>query len=324
VPADLPPECRDLLRIQAGAISRQQALGTGLSQSVIDGQLRTGRWQRLQLGVYAAFSGPPNRPTRLWAAVLRAGPGAALSHYTAAELFGLTTKAAPLIHLTLPALKHPGQIYGAVVHRSRMIEQSRHPALLPPRTRVEDTMLDLAQLSPDFDQAFDWLCRAVGRRLTTADNLQAALAKRRRSCWRAELTLAFAEVADGVRSVLERRYVRGVERAHGLPAARRQAKIVTGGQTRYIDNLYDEAQLAVELDGQLGHPPERRWADSRRDNAHATAGILTVRYNWADVTERPCFVAAQVAGLLSIRGTQVVLRQCGPACTAGSLPRGGP
>ena len=46
--------------------------------------MRSGRWQRLQRGVYATFSGEPTRQTALWAALLRAGPGAVLSHQTAA------------------------------------------------------------------------------------------------------------------------------------------------------------------------------------------------------------------------------------------------
>jgi hypothetical protein len=46
------------------------------------------RWRRLHPGVYAAFSGQPGRDPVLWAAVLRAGPRAILSHETAAELHG--------------------------------------------------------------------------------------------------------------------------------------------------------------------------------------------------------------------------------------------
>jgi len=106
-----------------------------------------------------------------------------------------------------------------------------------------------------------------------------------------------------------------VERRHGLPTARRQARTVINGQTRYVDNLYEEASLAVELDGRASHPPEQRWADSRRDNAHAGLGILTVRCGWADVTQRPCFVAAQVGELLQARGIAVTPRPCGPRCT---------
>jgi very-short-patch-repair endonuclease len=74
----------------------------------------------------------------------------------------------------------------------------------------------------------------------------------------------------------------------------------------------------VELDGQAAHPPEQRWADSHRDNEHAVLGIMTVRYNWSDVTNRPSLVAAEVAALLQMRGTGVRLRRCGPSCSAAA------
>ena len=134
--------------------------------------------------------------------------------------------------------------------------------------------------------------------------------------WRTDLLAALADVSDGAQSNLELRYVRCVERAHGLPTARRQAKIVTGNRTRYVDNFYEEAKVAVELDGRAAHPAEQRWDDSHRDNEHASLGIMTVRYNWQDVNYRPCAVAAQLGGLLRMRGTAVRLRRCGPSCAA--------
>lgn len=96
--------------------------------------------------------------------------------------------------------------------------------------------------------------------------------------------------------------------------------ICVGGQTRYADNFYDEAGLAVELDGRAAHPLEQRWADHHRDNAHASLGILTLRYNWSDVTSRACAVAAQVAEQLQLRGLEVRLRACGPGCFAEAGP----
>ena len=324
MPVDIPPELRQLLARQSGVITRQQALSAGLALTAVDNQLRSQRWQQLQRGVYACFSGRPARDAELWAAVLRAGEDAALSYRTAAELYGLTRgmtsemtrEPGGLIHVTVPAGRRAGVVRGGVVHFSRCLEQTRHPSLLPPRTRIDDTVLDLALISATFDEAFDWVCRAIGRRLTTPARLRTALQARPRVRWRTDLLAALADVGDGAQSNLELRYVRHVERAHGLPAARRQAKIVTGNRTRYVDNFYEEAQLAVELDGRAAHPPEQRWDDSHRDNEHASVGIMTVRYNWQDVNYRACAVAAQVSALLRMRGTAVQLRRCGPSCTA--------
>jgi very-short-patch-repair endonuclease len=311
-----PPALAQILRDQSGVVTRQQALSAGLAPTAVDNKLRSKRWQQLQRGVYACFTGTPTREAELWAAVLRAGDGAALSYRTAAELYGLERTPGGLIHVTIPAGRRPSVVRGGVVHLSRCLERTRHPALLPPRTRIDDTVVDLVLSSADFDEAFGWLTRAVGRRLTTPARLTAALQARPQVRWRTGLVTALADVAGGAQSNLELRYVRNVERAHGLPSAHRQAKIVTGSRTRYVDNLYEEAKVAVELDGQAAHPPEQRWADSHRDNEHASLGIVTVRYNWSDVTNRPCAVAAEVAALIQMRGTAVRLRRCGPACSA--------
>ncbi len=291
-------------------------MAAGLSAAAIDNRLRSGRWQRLHQGVYATFTGSPDRQARLWAAVLRAGPDAALSHWTAAEIFGLTDEPRSLIHVTVPYGRDCRPIRGVCVHYSKRAAGARHPVLLPPRTRIEDTTLDLTQLADSFDEAFGWLSRAIGRRLTTEAHLRAALERRRRVRWHAELLIALGDVGDGILSPLERRYVYGVERAHGLPAARRQAQTSVDGRVHYLDNLYEQARLAVELDGRAAHPPEQRWADSHRDNDHAANGIMTLHFNWADCAEQRCESAARVAALLRQRGMAVSLRRCGPGCTA--------
>jgi hypothetical protein len=54
--------------------------------------------------VYALFSGEPGREALLWAAVLRAGPDAMLSHHTAAELYRLTDRQNGAAHV---ARSHP-------------------------------------------------------------------------------------------------------------------------------------------------------------------------------------------------------------------------
>jgi len=309
-------ELRVLLERQCGVLSRQQAVTAGLAPTVMDNQLRSDRWQRLQHGVYATFTGTPSRDAVLWAALLRAGPFAALSHQTAAELQGLTNQGSVPIHVTVPTSRRVEPISGVTVHHSRVLAADARPTASPPRTRVEDTVLDLTQTAASFDDAFGWLCRAVGRRLTTPDRLRVTLDGRSRARWRRELLMGLGDIHAGVRSPLERRYVTKVELAHGLPAAERQARVVIGGQHRYVDNLYEDALLVVELDGRAAHPAEQRWADSHRDNALAGLGMVTLHYNWHDVDARSCFVACEVAGLLALRGTVATLRRCGRTCPA--------
>ena len=127
-------------------------------------------------------------------------------------------------------------------------------------------MLDLAELSRTFDDACGWITKACGKRLTTEEKLRAALAMRKKMRWRPELNDVLAAAGHGIHSVLEYRYLRDVERAHGLPRSRHQVRVVIDGMVVYRDAYYEEYQLAVELDGRLAHPEDERWRDSQRDN----------------------------------------------------------
>lgn len=298
----LPTPCQDLLDLQHGVIARWQAAAAGLNVRMIDAQLHNGRWQPLYLGVYASFTGQPSRMAVLWAAVLRGGPGAALSYYSAAELDGLIDKPGRCAHVSVGPTRQVAasgrddrDVPKIIFHRCGRIDQVRHPVRMPSRTRIEETTVDLIQASPNLDKALSWLIAACARRLTTADLLLASVAARPRLRWRMELTSALTDTDEGIQSPLEWRYVHRVERPHGLPKAERQAMSRAGGRTRYLDNRYREFAVAVELDGQAAHPAEARWRDVRRDNASAGMGIITLRYGWAEVTEEPCRVAAEVA-----------------------------
>jgi hypothetical protein len=307
--AELFSQC---LEAQATAIARRQGQDVGVDPETMRTRVRSGRWQRLQRGVYAAFSGDPGRETVLWAALLRAGPGAVLSHQTAAERHGLIDEPSPVITMTVPASRHPAQVKipGVVIHRSDAILHTRHPAMLPPCTRVEDTVLDLIQIAPSFDDAYAWICRAIGRRRTTVDRIRQAMETRKKMRWRRELLVALGDVGEGALSLLEYRYVRRVERPHGLPAARRQARIRRHTGNRYLDNLYENYGVCSELDGTAAHPADEQWRDKRRDNAHAVQGIVTLRFGFLDLGDRSCQTAAYVAAVLRWRGWKGNARPC--------------
>jgi very-short-patch-repair endonuclease len=314
------------LQDQSGVVSRQQARDAGFTEAAIDWQLRSGAWRRMYPGAYAAFTGDPSREARLWAAVVRAGPGAVLSHETAAEVHGLTNKPSSQIHVSVPAQRHPGRhrkIRGVVIHRARCLVPQWQPPWQLPRTTVEDTVLDLVAKARTFDDAYGWISAAVGRRLTSAELLSKALAGRSRIRWRAWITGALQDAADGVHSPLERNYVYGVERAHGLPTARRQVRRRHGSGTKYLDNLYEGYGLCVEMDGLAAHPPEGRWRDAHRDNTNLVQGTETLRYGWPDATANRCRTAAEIATVLRRRGWKGTPRPCGPACQVGRGPEAG-
>jgi hypothetical protein len=314
--AEPPSPSRELLAAQGHAIARRQSANSGIDPRAMQSKVRNGRWQTLQRGVYAAFSGEPPRETVLWAALLRAGPDAVLSHQTAAERHGLVDEPSSLITITVPASKRPARVKipGVIIHRSDAILRTRHPAMLPPCTRVEDTVLDLIEIAPTFDAAYAWICRAVGRRLTTADRIRQAMDARKKMRWRRNLALALGEAGGGALSVLEYRYVHRVERPHGLPVARRQARIRLRTGNRYLDNLYEDYEVCVELDGTAAHPADEQWRDKRRDNANAISGLVTLRFGLLDLGDRRCETGDAVATLLLRRGWPGAPRACGPAC----------
>jgi very-short-patch-repair endonuclease len=312
--ANLPESCRQLIDLQRGVLARWQAPAVELKPTTINSLLRSGRWQPLQRGVYATFSGQPSRDAELWAAVLRVGPQSILSHQSAAELDGLTSTRSEVIHVTVPDVKHIERIPGIRLHRSERLPEARHPSRTPPRTRIEETVLDLTQTAKNIDAAFGWLCQGCGSRLTTSDLLLTALRQRRKVRWRPILASALQDIGDGAQSVLEVHYVRDVERPHGLPRARRQAKVTRSSGRIYLDNLVDRYRTCIELDGKAAHPVAERWRDIARDNASAADGITTLRYGWPDVTQHSCQTAAQIAEVLRSRGWTGQPTPCGWSC----------
>jgi very-short-patch-repair endonuclease len=306
-----PDDFSEMLTGQANVVSHAQGVRAGLSGNVITGRVRGGRWQRLYRGVYATFSGDPVRDAQLWAALLRAGPGAVFSHQTAAEIYGFLRQPSPVVHITVPADRHPARrskIPGVVIHRSSKLWRTRHPTMSMPCTRVEDTVLDLIEASASFDEAYDWICRAIGRGRTTAGRIRKALDARPKFPNRRDTELALGDASEGALSWLELRYVRGVERIHGIQAAKRQARVRQETGNKYLDNLYEDFRVCVELDGTTAHPRDEQWRDTRRDRWNLVYGkMVTMRLGYLDLRDQQsrCETAAEVATVLSDHGPAV-------------------
>lgn len=301
---NIPSQAQALASRQSSVLALSQLSELGLDPENLRNRARYGDWQRLQRGVYATYTGTPTREAELWAAILRAGRDAVLSHFTAAERHGLATRPSQSIHITVPAIRNPercGKIPGVVIHRSNSVFATRHPALEPPCTTLEDTVLDLISVSRTFDAKFDWICKAVGGRLTTPGRLLESLDRRKRFGGREEVRLMLGYAAGGIMSWLERQWADGVERRHGFPAARRQAQVRQDTGTKYLDNLYEEYGLCVELDGTVAHPEEVRRRDGARDRWNlAHNKIITMRYRTPDLRDRRrrCEAAAELGAAL--------------------------
>lgn len=311
---------REILRGQKRIISLDQGLDAGLTRSFIKNRLRSGKWVRKHRRVYATVTGAIVREAELWAALKRAGEGAVLSHWTAAELHGLLDKPFPVVHVTVPKARNPARyaaIPGVRIHRSDVIVDDRHLANKTlPCTRVEDTVIDLINASATFDAAYDWVCRGLGRWTTTPQRLRLAMQQRKKIRYRADIERVL-EAASGALSWLEARYVQGVEVPHGLPAASRQARVRQDTGNKYLDNLYEEYKACMELDGAVAHPEDEQWNDKDRDRWNLVhKQIVTSRFGVRHLRteENLCETAADVAKILNDRGPAVGHPCTRPGC----------
>jgi len=236
-----------------------------------------------------------------------------LSHQTAAEAWKLIDVPSSLVHVTVPSNRRVRRRPGIAIHISGRSSAAVHPARNPPRTRLEETVIDLWAAARSIDDAVGWVTCALGRRLTTPGKLREAAQARSRVPRRRQLTELLSPDAAGIHSVLEYRYVRHVERPHGLAGAKTQVRVRRDGRNEYRDQLYAKYRTAIELDGRLAHPDEARWNDIRRDNAAAAVGIMTLRYGWVQVTPTPCLVAAEIAKVLVTKG-YTGARPCSAGC----------
>lgn len=282
----------------------------------ISRQVTAGRWQRVFPGVYVTHTGELSWRTRAVAALRYAGPGAALSHSSAAQYWFDKVRHAGRdpVEVSIPWKRTVRWQSGLRIHRRRTMPEV-WPGLVAVTTDAE-TVLDLVDRAQEVDEVVGVVTRASRR--TRVETIAAAAARRGRLRHRDVLEDLVSEVAAGIESPLERRYQHDVELAHGLPHAELQVRELLSGQWIRADRRYRRCGLRVELDGQLAHPDGRTDRDTWRDNAALLeSDEITLRYRWSHVAAEPCRTAAQVATALRRGGWTGTPRRCGPACPLG-------
>lgn len=287
-----------------------------MSDGAIVARIKFGRWQRVHSGVYATFTGPLTRDAQLWAAVLAAGPGAQLSHQTAAEINRLTDHPSPFIHVTIPANRRITPPEGVIIHLSSNLSFGwRFARGVPPYTFAEETVVDLVHAATKLDDAIACVTGGFAKRKVSEGRLREIATARKKLRWRGDLDEIIRAGAGGAHSVLEYRYDHDVEQAHGLPKAAKQVRYTKpDGSRGYRDRYYEQYKLIVELDGKQYHPAERRGHDQDRDNDAAATVGSTLRYGWVDVTGKRCESARQLHTALTSRGYAGPLKPCSPVC----------
>jgi Protein of unknown function (DUF559) len=238
--------------------------------------------------VYAV--GHPGRSTEsdLAAAVLYAGPGAMLSHATAAWWLGLLKYPANKIIVSSPRhVKNRGNI---AIKGRRDLERIWHRDL--PVTTPLQTIIDFAATgSAD-------LLRLVLANADYHDMLDVATLSKVSSvagapALRKALQIHLPELARA-RSRGERLLLT-VCQDHGIPIP--QVNVYLRGWL--VDAHWPDRKLVVEIDGPKGHRTHAELqADHQRDLELRAAGYVVLRYTERQLLDRPAEVAADISRYL--------------------------
>lgn len=299
-----PDHVRQLAFRQGGVLIRSQLIEAGFVDSQVHRLVEQGLLRRLDLGVYLLGQTPPTWTQWAWAGVLAGGRGSRLMRRSAGALLNLVPESIP-IEVAVGS-KLTDREWVSFVRQSSAARSAASTGA-PPRTLTPDTVLDLCAVAAD-EAAVVHLLTTACQRQTTPTQLLRALARRPRLRHRRLISDVLAEVVDGVRSPLELRWVRDVERPHGLPRPDRNQRMASG---RYADVRYAAYRLLIELDGRAYH--QDVFGDWRRDNVHSEDGWLTMRYGWTDVLSRSCATAGNAARVLQNRGWDGQSVRC-PRC----------
>lgn len=288
----------DLAGRQHGRVTLWQVVDLGLTRSAVTRRVASGRLHRTRRGVYAVGHRAPTRASAYMEAVLACGPGAVLSHRSAADHHGLRPSARARVDVTVPDRR--GYLPGIDAHCSRTL----HPADVMtvdgiPCTTVARTLLDLAEVVDRLgvERVIE---RAEQLRAFDGRQVEAVLARAsgRRGAPVVQAILADYEEPPLTKSELERLFFGLCDRA-GMDRPQTQAEFVLpDGDTVYADFFWADAKLIVETDGRETHnTPQAFERDRRRDRQLTMLGYRVVRFTWRDLQRRPDEVVRTLAAL---------------------------
>ena len=253
-----------------GRIHWSQLRALCIAETTISAWATDGYLHQVYPRVYAVGhrSGPVEAD--LSEALLYAGPGAMLSHQTAAWWWGLTSRRPASIHVTTPRRCRSQQ--GLRLYGRRSVERVWHKGITV--TSVPQTLLDYAAEAL-FEDVRYVLAEADYHRLIdlAAVRAIAGRGKSGSSKLRRALAVHWPDLAR-TDSPGEREFLFLIE-AGGLP----RPKVNASPCGFRVDCFWPEYGVAVELDGGKGHGTERQVArDHGRDLTLRTAGIVVRRY----------------------------------------------
>jgi len=286
---------------QHGVVATRQLIELGVGPDAIQSRVHDGRYLPVFRGVLAVGHARLRIEGRWMAAVLAAGPDAALSHVDSLMLRGVVRSSAPRIHVTVPRLTGGAhRRAGLVIHRCRLDPDDLDVVDGIPTTTIARALLDLAETSGpkqleraldeadkqgllDLDALLDVLARARGRR--GAKPLRRALE-------------IYAPEPHHTNSWLERRALRLIREA-GLPMP--QVNLHRNGHE--VDLQWPQAKLIVELDSRRHHDTPWAYEEDRvRDADQVADGYGVMRFTHRRITREPEAVVALIRRRLSAAG----------------------
>src|SRR4051812_21905427 len=234
----------ELARRQYGVVATWQLAELGLPQQAVSHRVAAGRLHRVHHGVYSVGHAVLGSRGRWMAAVLACGPGAALSHASAAALWDLRRSGARIVDVT--ARRTGRQRPGLRIHRPRRLPATEVttregiPVTTPARTILDmAATLTRSRLEHLLDQA-------EIQELTDYPSLDAIARAHPGHHGAARLQRATATHYAGTnltRSALEILF-KQLCRDHGLPGPRVNQQIAG----KQVDFLSPHARLIVETD----------------------------------------------------------------------------
>jgi very-short-patch-repair endonuclease/predicted transcriptional regulator of viral defense system len=297
-----PPRDRAIAALagrQHGVVALPQLKALGITASAVRDRVASGRLHRVHRGVFAVGHPILKTEGRFMAAAFACGPGAVLSHRSAAALWDLRQTDRALIDVTAPTRRSRR---GIDVHGSRTLQPADVTTVNGiPCTTVARTLLDLAEVVDrrGLERAYE---RAEILRMLDTRAVQEVLdrAAGRRGAAMLQSILGDNSLGDAItRSELEERFL-AICKSSRLPRPRVNAYIDLYGGGVEVDFLWRRERLIVETDGHASHGTRAAFErDRARDRRLTIAGWRVVRFTWRQVVRERDEVASTLALLLA-------------------------
>ena len=299
---------------QHGAVSRLQLFELRISAKTIRRALETGELIWRAPGVYVVAGAPHTWRQNLMVAVLDAGPGACVSHRSAALLLGIARRGMrEYVEITSPRVRgHYAE--DVIVHRPLDLRSERDVMEVDgiPCTGPLRTLVDLG-VSESWLEVWDAIERAIQKGLVThrgCEWMLVQLSKQGRhgvGPFRRALDERALKGAAPQEGLLEPRFAAVAKRLH-LPAYVYQHDVLGDGSV-VIDFAWLPEKVGVEVDGLEKHANAKALnRDYERDHRlEIEHGWFIIHFTWYMVVKRPKYVADQIMKVLGSRGALVGL-----------------